>query len=168
MKITLVLTHPDYPPYKKSFTEEELAFDINDTDRTMWIGRGIILSIRDWKPNKKIYMQWTSEKGKSRADRYCQPWFLVAPRKMILADKRCEECGDLVLCECHDKCVACGPPCKTQNYNRTVCNNLGKLAMSFLPKDTYDDDVENAIRDAIDSGDYRRSFIEDDEDEDEN
>ena len=164
MKVKLVLTHPDYPPYKKSFGEKDLSFDINDDEKTMWLGRRIILGVADFKPNKKIFMQWTSEKGKSRADRFCLPWYLIKPRQLILEDRRCE-CGNLILCRCHEKCVECGVTCKDQDYNRKVCRKLGQLAMSFLPQDNYDDEWENEIRDRLDGGDFRRSFIEDDDDE---
>ena len=166
MKNTLSLTYEGLSkPRTAEYSDVRLAFDVNDPESCEKLGRDVVRGLENWPMNKIVYFRWENKLGLSPKDRFIKPWFFSKILPLVLEKKRCVSCSGWQLCHCHDKCNNCSP-CEVERKNHWALMNLGRLVRTALPEDRYDDDMENAIRDRIDSGDYRRSsFEEEDEDE---
>jgi hypothetical protein len=163
MKSTLTLHSEGSDPRNATFKDVELAFDVNDFDSCEKFGRTVLHGIEGLPINKIIYFRWKNDVGSSPKDRYIKPWFFSKILPIMLEKKKCE-CGGFVLCSCHDKCNNCSP-CEVERKAHWAIMNVGRLVRLALPEDNYDDEIENQIRDSIDSGDYRRSSFEKEDDE---
>lgn len=154
--------------YKVVFDSEKLAArNVNDKDDCLWLGAYVLRKFpKAWELNIIADLQWVDVKlGESKGLFFIQSWLYGKAIKAFRADNRCE-CGTLILCECHDKCAECDK-CKVGEIAEWGMGKLGALLLAKLPRDRYDDEIENEIRDAMESGDYRRSsYDEDDDDED--
>jgi len=163
MKNILTLKHETQAtPRKGSFSDRELAFDVNDLESAENFGAEMLRALEDWPMNKIVHFKWSNKHGASKEPRYIKAWFFGKIQRMVLDKKMCSSCGKRQLCLCHTTCNNCSP-CEVERKNHVALKNLGKQIRIELPEDNYDDDVENAIRDTIDSGDYRRADIEEDD-----
>jgi hypothetical protein len=77
--------------------------------------------------------------------------FLSKLIKAQIADKECE-CGNLILCTCHEKCEVC-EGCEAGRKTAGVAMRLASkvLNAAAVLNESYDDKEENKARDAWES-----------------
>lgn len=104
-----------------------------------------ISSIKSYKAVGNIHFKLEQNNKIYNGLCYTKASFLSKAVKAVKAFKSCIECGNLVLCECHDKCHKC-VECETADKTMSAVTRLGDLVFTVSAKfnKQYDDKREQA------------------------